>query len=259
MEESGFIYGRRAVLELLASAPETVNKLFVAEGGRGRTIGEIWDLAKKNRIEVKIVPRRALNRYVPPPAVHQGIVASVAPVSYAEVDDLIEPYKEGKPSLIVILDEISDPQNFGAILRTSEAVGVWGVLIPRHRSVGLTAVAAKHSAGASEYVPVARVTNIAIIVQSLNESGFQTVGAAGDAEKTIYEVDFTIPTAIVIGSEGAGLRPLVRKRCSESARIPMAGKIESLNASVAAAVFLYEAFRQRTFFSSERSRMINPP
>ncbi len=259
MDETGYVYGRRAVLEILNASPGRINKIFLAEGGRGHTVGEILELAKKNRIIVKFVPRHALNKFVPTSAAHQGIVASVAPVEYAEVENIIEPHEGEMPSLVVVLDEISDPQNFGAILRTAEAVGASGILIPRHRSVGLTAVAAKHSAGASEYVPVARVTNIAMIVQTLNENGFQTVGTAGDAERTLYEIDFTVPTAIVIGSEESGIRPLVRRRCTTMARIPQQGRISSLNASVAAAIFLYEAFRQRRFPSSSRSSTANPP
>lgn len=244
MGESGYIYGRRTVLEILYSSPERVNKLFIAEGDHGPTIAEIRELAQRNRVVTKFLPKHALNRYAPGTA-HQGVVASVSPVRYAEADTLVEPYPEGKPTLLLLLDGLTDPQNFGAILRTAEAVGVNGVIIPRHRSVGLTSVVAKHSAGASEYVPVARVPNIATIADTLNSNGLQTVGTAGDAEKTIYEIDFTLPTAIIIGSEGTGIRPLVRRNCSAMARVPMQGKIASLNASVAAAVVLYEALRQR--------------
>jgi 23S rRNA (guanosine2251-2'-O)-methyltransferase len=259
MEETGFIYGRREVVEILTSSPHRVNKIFLAEGDHGRIIGEIRDMAKKNHIIIKVVPRRALDTYAPRGAAHQGVVASIAPVEYADPDDIIQPLKNGQPSLIVVLDEISDPQNFGAILRTCDAAGAAGVLIPRHRSVGLTSVVAKHSAGATEYVPVARVGNLAQLLDHLREGDWQIVGAAGDAEKSIYEVDFTAPTVIVIGSEGKGLRPLVRRQCNVLAHIPMAGKIESLNASVAAAVFLYEAFRQRRFPSSSNSSTVNPP
>ncbi|RJP23242.1 MAG: 23S rRNA (guanosine(2251)-2'-O)-methyltransferase RlmB [Candidatus Abyssobacteria bacterium SURF_5] len=259
MEETGYVYGRRAVMEVLTSSPERINKIFLAEGDHGRIISEIRELAKQHHIVLKFVPRRALEKYVPHGSAHQGIVASVAPVEYADPEGIMQPFKGTTPALIVVLDEISDPQNLGAILRTAEAVGVSGVLIPRHRSAGLTPVVAKHSAGASQYVPVARVTNLAQTIDALNESEVSTVGAAGDAEKTLYEMDFAVPTAIVIGSEGAGLRPLVRRQCSELARIPMVGKIESLNASVAAAVFLYEAFRQRRFTSSSRSSTSNPP
>lgn len=246
MEESGYVYGRRAVLEILNSSPERINKIFLAEGDHGRTVGEIRESAGKHHIPVKIVPRRALTRYVPKRAVHQGIVASVAPVQYAEAEDLMEPYVAGVPSLILLLDGITDPQNFGAILRTSDAAGVNGVIIPRHKSVGLTPVVTKHSAGASEYVPVARAGNLVQFIERLQVAGWQVIGTAGDAEKTIYDVDFTGPTAVVIGSEGAGVRRLVRERCDTMAAIPMRGHIGSLNASVAAAVVLYEALRQRS-------------
>jgi 23S rRNA (guanosine2251-2'-O)-methyltransferase len=244
MSESQNIYGRRAVLEALRSAPDRVNKLFIAQGVRGETIDEIRELAKQHRVITKVLPRRGLERYAPEGS-HQGVVASVAPVGYADVDDLTLPFQNGEPALIVALDGVTDPQNFGAILRTAEAVGAGGVIIPRHRSVALTPVVAKHSAGASQFIPVARVPNIVRVIEALDKQDVQTVGAAGEAEMTIHEVDFTLPTAIIIGGEGAGLRPLVRKKCSLLARIPMRGKIASLNASAAAAVILYEALRQR--------------
>jgi 23S rRNA (guanosine2251-2'-O)-methyltransferase len=244
MEESEYIYGRRTVMEALRSSPERVNKLFMAEGSRGRPIQEIRELARKSKIVIKILPKRGLEKYAPAGS-HQGVVASMAPTEYADADTLIEPYRGDEPALLLALDGITDPQNFGAILRTAEAVGVNGVFIPRHRSVTLSQVAAKHSAGASQHVPVARVANIATMIDVLRDNGFQTVGTADDAEMMMYDIDFTPPTAIIIGSEGKGLRPLVRKKCEFIAGIPMHGEISSLNASVAAAVVLYEALRQR--------------
>lgn len=244
MDQSEYIYGRRAVTEALRSSPERMNKLFIAQGARGEVIAEIRDLAKRNRVVTKVLPKRALERYAPG-AAHQGVVASMAPVRYADADDLVQPYPDGKPALVVLLDGITDPQNFGAILRTAEAVGATGVMIPRHRSASLTSVVAKHSAGASQFVPVARVPNIVPIIERLKENGLQVVGTMGEAQATIYDADLTQPIAVVIGSEGAGLRPLVQKKCDLLARIPMRGKITSLNASAAAAVVLYEALRQR--------------
>ena len=245
MEESGYTYGRHAVLEILRSAPQRVNKVFLAEGDHGQIVGEIRELAKRNRIVIKIVPRRALSRYVPRGTSHQGVIASVAPVAYADIEDVSQPFQNSQPSLILLLDGITDPQNFGAILRTAEATGAAGVIIPRHKSVGLTPVVAKHSAGASEYVPVARAGNLAQLIDRLKKEEWQVIGAAGDSEKTLYQADFKPPTAIVIGSEGAGLRRLVRQKCDHLVSIPMTGKIGSLNASVAAGVILYEALRQR--------------
>jgi 23S rRNA (guanosine2251-2'-O)-methyltransferase len=245
MDETGYIYGRRTVAEALRSSAGRVNKLLIAEGAHGPAIDEIRQLAKQNRVVMKFLPRQALEKYAPE-TVHQGVIASVTPVDYAEPEEVMQVHKDGRPTLIVVLDGITDPQNFGAILRTAEAAGVSGVMIPRNRSVALTSVVAKHSAGAVHYVPVARVVNTAMTVDRLKENGVQTVGTAGDAEKTIYEIDFALPTAIIIGSEGTGLRPLVRRKCDLVARIPMLGKISSLNASVAAAVVLYEAVRQRT-------------
>ena len=247
MKESEYIYGRRAVLEALLSSAGRVNKLFVAKGSRGKAINDIRALARTNKVVTKTLPKSALERYVQTKS-HQGVVASVAPVDYADAAELMEPYQKGKPALILALDGLTDPQNFGAILRTADAVGANGVFISRHRSVALTSVVAKHSAGASQYVPVARVPNIATLIDSLGENGFQTVGTAGDAGTTIYEIDFTVPTAIIIGAEGKGIRPLARKKCDITASIPMRGKIASLNASVAAAIVLYEALRQRGMY-----------
>lgn len=244
MKESDYICGRRAVLEALRGSPGRMNKLFIAEGSHGRTTDEICNLARQNKVIIKTLPKRSIDKMASV-ASHQGVIASVAPVEYAEADALIEPFPNGKPALVLVLDELTDMQNFGAILRTADAAGVNGVIIPRHRSVGLTPVVAKISAGASEYVPVAKVANIARIIEALEESGIQTVGASDDAERTIYDIDFTVPTGIVIGGEEKGIRPLVRKKCDLMARIPMRGSIASLNASVAAAIIVYEALRQR--------------
>ena len=244
MKESEYICGRRAVLEALRGSPRRVNKLFIAKGSHGRTTDEICDLARKNKVVIKTLPRRSIDSMATITS-HQGVIASVAPVEYAEPDALVEPFPDGKPALVLVLDELTDTQNFGAILRTADAAGVNGVIIPRHRSVGLTPVVAKISAGASEYVPVVKVANIARIIEALKESGIQTVGASDDAERTIYDIDFAVPTGIVIGGEEKGIRPLVRKKCDLMARIPMQGRISSLNASVAAAIVVYEALRQR--------------
>lgn len=244
MNQAEYIYGRRAVLEALRAAPERMNKLFIAQGAHGEAIGEIRELARLGRVITKVLPKAALERYAAG-ASHQGVVASMAPVSYTDPDDLMEPYLGGEPALVVLLDGITDPQNLGAILRTAEAVGATGVVIPRHRSAALTSVVAKHSAGASQFIPVARVPNIARTIEALKDNDVQVIGMAAETEATVFDVDFTPPTAIVIGSEGAGVRPLVRKKCDLLARIPMRGKIASLNASAAAAVVLYEALRQR--------------
>jgi len=244
MKGSEYICGRRAVLEALRGSPGRVNKLFIAKGSHGRTTDEICNLARKNKVVIKNLPMRAIDTMAAITS-HQGVIASVAPVEYAEVDALIEPYPDGKPALVLVLDELTDTQNFGAILRTADAAGVNGVIIPRHRSVSLTPVVAKISAGASEHIPVAKIANIARIIDTMKEAGIQTVGASDDADRTVYEIDFTVPTGIVIGGEEKGVRPLVRKKCDVMARIPMRGRIASLNASVAAALIMYEALRQR--------------
>jgi 23S rRNA (guanosine2251-2'-O)-methyltransferase len=177
---------------------------------------------------------------------HQGVLASVAAVSYAEVRDIIEAARaKGEPPLVVVCDEVSDPHNLGAIIRTAEATGAHGVIIPKRRSAGLTAVVAKTSAGAVFHLPTARVANITASLKELKAAGLWIFGASPEGDKTLWETDFTGPAAIVVGSEGRGLGRLVAESCDFSVKIPMSGKISSLNASVSAAVLLYEAARQR--------------
>ena len=177
---------------------------------------------------------------------HQGVIALAAAREYATLDDLLENAAgKGEAPLLVICDELTDPHNLGAILRSAECVGAHGVIIPKRRSVGLTATVAKASAGAVEYMPVARVTNINAAIADLKEKGVWIFGTAAEGSIPMYQADLTIPAAIVIGNEGSGMSPLVRKNCDVTVHIPMKGNISSLNASCAASVLLYEALRQR--------------
>ena len=177
---------------------------------------------------------------------HQGVIALAAAREYATLDDLLEnAASKGEAPLLVICDELTDPHNLGAILRSAECVGAHGVIIPKRRSVGLTATVAKASAGAVEYMPVARVTNINAAIADLKEKGVWIFGTAAEGSIPMYQADLTIPAAIVIGNEGSGMSPLVRKNCDVTMHIPMKGNISSLNASCAASVLLYEALRQR--------------
>jgi len=240
----GLIEGRNALTEALKSG-RTIDKVYVAEGSTDRALTRLAALAKEAGAVVVPVDRRKLDQMSPTGA-HQGVIAAVAAHEYASVDDILALAAErGEAPLIVICDELSDPHNLGAILRSAECAGAHGVIIPKRRSVGLTAVVSKTSAGAVEYLPVARVANIANTIRELKEKGVWIYGTAADGASGLYRTDLTGPTAIVIGNEGEGMSRLVRESCDVLVSIPMKGRISSLNASAAAAVLLYEALRQR--------------
>ena len=238
------IEGRNAVTEALRSG-RTINKVFLADGDTDRALGRLAAMAKESGAVVVRVDRRKLNDMSPTGA-HQGIMAAVAAHDYATVDDMLNAAQEkGEAPLLVICDELSDPHNLGAILRSAECAGAHGVIIPKRRSVGLTATVAKASAGAVEYMKVARVTNINTAIAELKSKGVWVFGTAAEGSIPMYKADLTVPAAIVIGNEGEGLSQLVRKNCDVMVSIPMKGKISSLNASAAASILLYEAVRQR--------------
>ena len=240
----GLIEGRNAVTEALRSG-RTIDKVYVAEGSTDRSLAHLAAEAKQAGAVVIHTDRRKLDQMSATGA-HQGIIAAVAAHEYASVEDILEnAAQKGEPALIVICDELSDPHNLGAILRTAECAGAHGVIIPKRRSVGLTAVVAKTSAGAVEYLPVARVANIANTIRELKEQGVWIYGTAADGASGLYRTDLTGPAAIVIGNEGEGMSRLVRESCDVLVSIPMKGRISSLNASAAATVLLYEALRQR--------------
>ena len=240
----GMIEGRNALTEALKSG-RTIDKVYVAEGNTDRSLTRLTALAKEAGAVIIPTDRRKLDQMSPTGA-HQGVIASVAAHEYASVEDILALAEQrGEQPLIVICDELSDPHNLGAVIRTAECAGAHGVIIPKRRSVGLTAVVAKTSAGAVEYLPVARVSNIANTIRELKERGVWVYGTAADADSGLYQTDLTGPSAIVIGNEGEGMGKLVRESCDVLVSIPMKGKISSLNASAAAAILLYEALRQR--------------
>lgn len=240
----GMIEGRNAVTEALKSG-RAIDKVYIASGDTDKALARLAAQAKDAGAVVVQVDRRKLNELSPTGA-HQGIIASVAAHEYASLEELLALAEQrGEPPLLVICDELSDPHNLGAILRTAECAGAHGVIIPKRRSVGLTAVVAKTSAGAVEYLPVARVSNIANAIETLKQRGVWVFGTAADGDTALYQADLKGPCAIVIGNEGAGMSRLVRERCDVLVSIPMRGQISSLNASAAAAVLLYEAVRQR--------------
>jgi 23S rRNA (guanosine2251-2'-O)-methyltransferase len=243
--KSPTVEGRRAVLESLRAGRE-VHSILLAEGIEpGPQIGEITSRARAAGVPVETAPRAEVDRRAATKH-HQGVIAFVTDAAYIALDDLIEEAQSSGVPLIVLLDGIQDPQNLGAIARTVDAAGAHGIVVPERRAVGVTPGAVRASAGALEHVPVARVTNLGRAVDQVKESGIWVVGLDMAGDRTYTEVDLTRPTALVVGSEGEGISRLVREKCDVLAAIPLKGKVASLNASVAAAILLYEAVRQRS-------------
>ena len=238
------LIGRNAVTEALR-AGRGINKILLADGDREGQVSEIIALAKERGIILQFVERSKIES-VAGGLRHQGVMAYVAPVAYAELDDILRKAEEaGEPPFLLLLDELEDPHNLGALLRTADATGVHGVLIPKRRSVPLTATVAKTSAGAVEYVPVARIGNISQTLKNLKEKGFWVAGADMDGSQNYYEADLTGPLVLVVGSEGKGMGRLTKEQCDFIVKMPMVGKINSLNASVAGSILMYESMRQR--------------
>ena len=242
--EECILEGRNAVQEAIRSG-RTVDKVFIAAGDTDSNLARLATLAKQAGAVVTPVDRRRLDQMSLTHA-HQGIIAQVAAHTYATLEDMLAlAASRNEPPLIVVCDELSDPHNLGAILRSAECAGAHGVVIPKRRSVGLTAVVAKTAAGAVEHMAVARVSNLTAAIEQLKKAGVWVYGTDAAGKTDLYHADFRGPAAIVIGSEGYGMSRLVAERCDVLLSIPMKGQINSLNASAAAAVLLYEAVRQR--------------
>lgn len=237
------VYGRNSVGELL-KADKPINKILFQSEGTGTHYQELIEYARNQKVPFQFVEKAALDRLTGH-AKHQGVLAYIAPREYAEVEDILSLARsKGEEPFILVLDEIEDPHNLGALIRTVDAVGAHGVIIPKRRSVGLTGTVAKTSAGAVEHVLVARVTNLVQTLQDLKKEGCWVAGAeAGGTEA--FSSDLTGPRVLVIGSEGKGISRLVREACDIMVSLPMQGKINSLNASVAGSILLYEVLRQR--------------
>ena len=243
-EVEGQLEGRNALTEALR-AGRTIDKVFIADGDTDRALQRLAAEAKETGAVIVPVDRRKLDQMSFTRS-HQGVIALAAAHDYFTIDDILEEAaSRGENALIVICDELSDPHNLGALMRSAECAGAHGVIIPKRRSVGLTATVAKASAGAVEYMKVARVTNINACLNELKEKGVWVFGTAAEGSVPMYKADLTSPAAIVIGNEGDGMSPLVRKNCDMLVHIPMKGNISSLNASAAASILLYEAVRQR--------------
>ena len=243
-EIEGQLEGRNALTEALRSG-RTIDKVFIASGETDRGLQRLAAQAREAGAVVVPVDRRKLDAMSTTHA-HQGVITLAAVHEYASIDDILEEAaSRGENALIVICDELTDPHNLGAILRSAECAGAHGVIIPKRRSVGLTATVAKASAGAVEYMKVARVTNLNNAIAELKEKGVWIFGTAAEGSIPMYKANLTIPAAIVIGNEGEGMSPLVQKNCDITVHIPMKGRISSLNASAAASILLYEVVRQR--------------
>lgn len=247
--DGSLLFGLQPVLEALRAGRRPIERLTIAEGAHESRVQEILELARAARVIVRRAPRAELHRLAAG-ANHQGVVASIAAARYAPTEELLDALAArvgtADPPLALALDGVEDPRNLGAIIRTAECAGAHAVFVPERRAAGLTETAAKAAAGALEYVPVARAANFARLLEELKGRGVWTIGTAADAEVAYTDWDWTQPCALVLGGEGEGLRRLVRERCDVLVRIPLRGHIPSLNVSVAAAVLLYEALRQRT-------------
>ena len=237
------VYGVLPVLELLRAGSRRIDKVILAEGARESRISKIIDLTLQKGILLERAPRELFERSVRSDVNHQGVLALTAAGEYADADEILGGLSEN--AFVLILDGIEDPRNLGAVLRTAECAGVDGVFIPERRAVGLTETVAKSSAGALEYIKVAKVPNLNRLIDELKEKGVWIVGAADDATTDHADWDWNRPTALILGSEGRGLHRLVAENCDVLVKIPMYGKIGSLNVSVAAGVILFEARRQR--------------
>lgn len=238
------LIGRNAVIEAIRSG-RGINKLLIADGDKEGSVKEVISLAKEQGIVIQFVERSKIEG-IAGGLRHQGVLAYVAPVAYSDLETILQAAEtKGEAPFLLLLDELEDPHNLGALLRTADATGVHGVLIPKRRSVPLTVTVAKTSAGAVEYVPVARIGNIAQTLRKLKAKGFWVAGADMDGSQNYYEADLTGPLVLVVGSEGHGMSRLTKEQCDFIVKMPMVGKINSLNASVAGSILMYESMRQR--------------
>jgi len=242
-EEKNYIFGIRAIIEAV-NAGKTIDKLFIQKGLHNDLFAELWKLVRLKRINYKHVPLEKINRLTRKN--HQGVFAFISPIDFHNIEDVVPSlYEQGKTPLILVLDRITDVRNFGAIARTAECAGVDAIIIPEQNAAAINADAIKTSAGALHKITVCRTWNLKLAIQFMKESGIQLVGCTEKTQDMMYKPDYTPPTAIIMGSEEDGVSPEFLKMCDARAKIPLSGKIASLNVSVATGVILYEAIRQR--------------
>ena len=238
-----YIGGKNPIIEALKSHRD-INKILIAEGSQRGQMQQVIGLAKEANVIVQFVPKKKLDQMYE--GSHQGVIAQVAAYEYAELDDLFAvAEKRAEAPFFLVLDEIEDPHNLGSIMRTADASGAHGIIIPKRRAVGLTATVAKASTGAIEHIPVVRVTNLSRTIDELKERGVWVAGTDASGKEDYRAFDGTMPLALVIGSEGKGMGRIVREKCDFLLRLPMVGKVTSLNASVAASLLMYEVYRKR--------------
>src|SRR3954467_11170181 len=243
MQNQEYIVGKNPVIEALKSERD-INKILIAEGSQRGQMQQITQLAKEANVLVQFVPKKKLDQIAEEN--HQGVLAYVAAYQYAEMDDLFAlAEKRNEAPFFLLLDEIEDPHNLGSIMRTADAAGAHGIIIPKRRAVGLTATVAKLSTGAIEHIPVVRVTNMSRTIDELKEKGVWIAGTDAKGKEDYRQFDGSLPLGLVIGSEGKGMGRLIRDKCDFLIRLPMAGHVTSLNASVAAALLMYEVYRKR--------------
>jgi len=243
IEEKNYIFGIRAIIEAV-NAGKTIDKLFIQKGLHNDLFAELWKLVRLKRINYKHVPLEKINRLTRKN--HQGVFAFISPIDFHNIEDVVPNlYEQGKNPLILVLDRITDVRNFGAIARTAECAGVDAILIPEQNAAAINADAIKTSAGALHRITVCRTWNLKLALQFIKDSGIKLIGCTEKTQDNMYKPDYTPPTAIIMGSEEDGVSPEFLKMCDARAKIPMSGKIASLNVSVATGVILYEVIRQR--------------
>jgi len=246
------IYGIHPVKEALKSSRLQIQKILIGTQTPHPPLQSILDLAKKRKVPVTVTDKESLERMAKD-GLHQNIIGIIKEIPYSSVEEILSYWrKEGTKAFILILDGIQDPQNFGSLIRTASGCGAHGIIIPKDRSVGITPAVIKTSAGATAHLPIAKVVNIATTIDFLKKEGIWVYGASGETKDLIYQLDLNIDLAIVIGAEGKGIRPLVKKKCDRLFSIPMKGLLTSFNASVSGGMILYEVMRQRTLHN-------NPP
>jgi len=234
------------LLEILKSSPQRVNKILVQKDSNKQDIAEIVRLSKRNRIPLQFVPKKRLDLL---DKKHQGVAAFVLPKAFVSVDAILE---SAELPFLLLLDGVEDPQNLGAIIRTAEGAGIDGLVLPERRAAGVTGAVASVSAGAVEHLKISRVTNLVRVMDDLRKRGVWLVGAEGGSHEYWYDFDYTVPLGLVLGSEGKGLRPLVKAKCDRVLSIPLLGKLTSLNVAAAAAIFCFEVVRQRKKYLSKK-------
>ncbi|MGM8216206.1 23S rRNA (guanosine(2251)-2'-O)-methyltransferase RlmB [Bacillaceae bacterium W0354] len=240
--QDDWLIGKNPVLEALRTE-KAINKILVLETMEKKSLNQIIKLAKEQNIFVQKVPKKKLDQIG---SHHQGVAASIAAYEYAEIDDLFNvANKRGETPFFILLDELEDPRNLGSIMRTADAVGAHGIIIPKRRSVQLTQTVAKASTGAIEHIPVVRVTNMSQTIDRLKEQGVWIIGTDAKGKNDYREIEYDLPLALVIGSEGKGMSRIVTEKCDWLVRLPMKGSVTSLNASVSASLLMYEVYRQR--------------